>query len=98
MGRTRGYGDAELGVKWQLTEETATMPTVGVFPIVKVPTGNADKGLGDGKSQVFLPVWLQKKWGNFQTYGGGGHWFNNPGGHPNSPTLTDRVPPRGVSP
>lgn len=73
----RGYGDTELGVKWQLNEETDAMPMVGVFPIVELQSGNADKGLGNGKSQFFLPVWLQKKWGNFQTYGGGGRWFNS---------------------
>jgi hypothetical protein len=77
MGTTRGYGDTELGVKWQLNEETDSLPMIGVFPMVEVSTGNADKGLGSGHTQVFLPVWLQKKWGDFQTYGGGGYWFNN---------------------
>lgn len=74
---TRGYGDTEAGVKWQFNEETETMPMVGVFPLVEIPTGDADKGLGNGHSQVFLPVWLQKKSGKLQTYGGGGYWINN---------------------
>lgn len=77
MGTSRGYGDTELGVKWQFNDETDTVPIVGVFPLVEVPTGNADKGLGNGRAQVFLPVWVQKKWGSFQTYGGGGYWLNN---------------------
>jgi hypothetical protein len=77
QGTTTGYGDTELGVKWQLNEETETMPMIGVFPIFEIPTGNHDKGLGNGASQIFLPLWLQKKWGNFQTYGGGGYWINN---------------------
>lgn len=76
MGTTRGYGDTELGVKWQLNEESGSMPMVGVFPIIELPSGDSHKGLGSGHTQVFLPVWLQKKWGNFQTYGGGGYWFN----------------------
>jgi hypothetical protein len=77
QGTTRGYGDTELGVKWQFNEETETMPMVGIFPLVELPTGNSDKGLGNGHTQVFIPVWLQKKWGDFQTYGGGGYWINN---------------------
>ena len=77
LGATRGYGDTELGVKWQLNEESETMPMVGIFPLVELPTGNSDKGLGNGHTQVFIPVWLQKKWGDFQTYGGGGYWINN---------------------
>jgi hypothetical protein len=77
MRATRGFGDIELGVKWQLTEQTDSLPMIGVFPMVELPTGNADKGLGNGKSQVFLPLWLQQKWGDFQTYGGGGYWINN---------------------
>ena len=77
QGTTHGYGDTELGVKWQLNEETDTMPMIGIFPLVELPTGNSDKGLGNGHTQVFIPVWLQKKWGDFQTYGGGGYWINN---------------------
>lgn len=76
-GTTHGYGDTELGVKWQFNEESETMPMIGIFPLVEVPTGNSDKGLGNGHSQIFLPVWLQKKWGKFQTYGGGGYWITN---------------------
>jgi hypothetical protein len=35
--------------------------------------------LGNSKTQLFLPVWLQKSWGPEQlwtAYGGGGYWFN----------------------
>lgn len=80
MSTARGYGDTELGVKWQLNEETETMPMLGVFPLVEIATGNADQGLGSGHTQVFIPLWAQKKWGDFQTYGGGGYWINNSGG------------------
>ena len=76
-GSAHGYGDTELGVKWQLTEDAEGMPMIGVFPLVELPTGDADKGLGNDRTQLFLPVWLQKKWGDFQTYGGGGYWINN---------------------
>ena len=72
-----GYGDTEIGVKWQLNEESESLPMVGIFPLVEIPSGNADKGLGAGKSQIFIPVWLQKSWDELTTYGGGGYWVNN---------------------
>lgn len=77
QGTEKGYGDTELGIKWQSNEQTETMPMIALYPLVEIPTGNHDKGLGNGASQIFLPVWIQRKWGNFQTYGGGGYWFNN---------------------
>jgi hypothetical protein len=79
--RQRGLGDIELGVKYRFVQETDTRPMVGIFPIVLSPTGNADKGLGNGTTQVFLPLWLQKKFGEgWQTYGGGGYWINHAAG------------------
>lgn len=80
---TTGYGDTELGIKWQFNEETETIPIVGIFPLVEIPTGNHDKGLGNGATQVFIPLWLQKRWDAFQTYGGGGYWVNNGFGNRN---------------
>jgi hypothetical protein len=37
-----------------------------------LPTGSADRGLGSGHIQVFLPIWVQKSFGRWTTYGGGG--------------------------
>jgi hypothetical protein len=65
----RGLGDVELGVKYRFMQETENRPMVGIFPIVVTHTGN-------GGTQVFLPVWLQKRWGTWQSYGGGGYWIN----------------------
>jgi len=73
-----GYGDMELGVKYRFvhTGEEGSEFQLGIFPLVELPTGNSDKGLGNGKSQVFVPLWLQKDFGKWTTYGGGGYWFN----------------------
>jgi hypothetical protein len=71
-----GYGDTELGVKIGFIEESDWSPQVGAFPIFLLPTGNEDKGLGSGEAQVFLPLWFQKSWGPWKTYGGGGYWIN----------------------
>jgi hypothetical protein len=71
-----GFGDTELGVKWRFIHETDWMPQIAAFPITEIPTGDDDKGLGNGKQQVFLPLWAQKSWGKWTTYGGGGYWLN----------------------
>ena len=71
-----GYGDTELGAKYRFIHETDSLPQVGLFPIVELPTGKSSDGLGNGKTQVFLPVWLQKALGDWTTYGGGGYWVN----------------------
>lgn len=75
--RERGLGDIELGAKYRFLQETENHPMAGIFPIVVTHTGDADKGLGNGATQVFLPIWLQKKWGDWQSYGGGGYWINH---------------------
>jgi hypothetical protein len=71
-----GYGDTELGVKYRFFRETETLPEIGIFPLVEAPTGDSGRGLGNGQTQIFLPVWLQKSWGDWTTYGGGGFWYN----------------------
>ena len=54
---------------------TAHAP-IGIFPLVELPTGNQSHGLGAGHIRVFLPVWVQKNFGEWTTYGGGGYWIN----------------------
>ena len=73
-----GLGDTEFGAKLRFINpgEDDWYPQVGIFPLVEVPTGNAKRGLGAGEFQEFLPIWLQKDWGNWTTYGGGGYWIN----------------------
>jgi hypothetical protein len=79
-----GFGDVELGFKYRFVKETSTMPQIGIFPLVDLPTGSMNKGLGNGKTQVFLPVWLQKSFGKWTTYGGAGYRINNAEGNKNS--------------
>lgn len=54
-----------------------------MFPLVELPSGNGDRGLGGGRVQVFVPVWLQKSFGQWTTYGGGGYWFHPGAGNRN---------------
>ena len=71
-----GLGDIELGFKWQFIHQGDVMPAVATFPFVEVPTGDESRGLGNGRAQVYLPIWLQKDFGPWTTYGGGGYWIN----------------------
>ncbi len=74
--RQSGYGDTELGAKYRFLEEADGRPQLGVFPLIELPTGNSTRGLGSGHTQIFLPVWLQKRFGTWTTYGGAGYWIN----------------------
>ncbi len=71
-----GFGDLELGAKFRFIQESSWRPMVGVFPIVDIPTGNNTLGLGGGHYRAFLPIWFQKSWGPWTSYGGGGYWIN----------------------
>jgi hypothetical protein len=73
----RGYGDTELGLKYGLVQETDAMPLIGFAPKLDLPTGDADRGLGNGGAALFLPVWIQKTYGDFGAYGGGGYWIHH---------------------
>lgn len=76
-GPTRsGLGDVEVGVKYRFVRETDDRPQVGIFPMVELPTGNAARGLGNGRAWFRIPLWIQKSWGPWTTYGGGGWTIN----------------------
>ena len=72
-----GIGDIEAGIKYRFIQETSNRPQVGIFPILELPTGNADKNLGNGKLWIKIPIWLQKSWGSWKTYGGVGYALNS---------------------
>lgn len=73
-----GYGDTEVGFKYRFIneEKDGTRPQVAAFPLIELPTGNENRGLGAGHVRAFLPVWVQKSFGEWTTYGGGGYWIN----------------------
>jgi hypothetical protein len=71
-----GYGDTELGVKYRFVEETPNCPQIAIYPLLEVPTGDANRSLGSGNSDAFLPLWIEKNFGPWTAYGGGGYWIN----------------------
>ncbi len=69
---TFGIGDTELGAKVRFVKESKWRPEVGIFPFFELPSGNADRGLGVGTTWYRMPLWIQKSWGPWTSYGGAG--------------------------
>ena len=83
--RAFGIGDIELGIKFRFVQETKHRPMIGTFVMFEMPSGNAEKGLGVGKTWYKLPLWVQKSFGKWTTYGGGGETLANAPGYRNYP-------------
>src|SRR5581483_8997399 len=82
-GTTVGYGDISLSLKYRFWHEEKGTPQAAVFPQINIPTGDVSKGLGSGQVQFFLPLWFQKSWGPWTSFGGGGYWINPGSGNKN---------------
>ncbi len=76
-----GYGDTELGIKYRFIhqDEDGWQPEVAIYPIAELPTGDAAHGLGAGHPQLLLPIWVEKDWDQWSSYGGAGYWDNQHG-------------------
>jgi hypothetical protein len=83
-GWATGYGDTEFGIKFRFVDETDALPQVGIFPMAELDTGDSRRGLGNGRTWYRLPLWLQKSWGHWTSYGGGGVELNSAPGERNS--------------
>jgi hypothetical protein len=70
--RAFGIGDIELGVKYRFVQETKKRPMIGTFVMFEMPSGDAARGLGVGKTWYKLPIWVQKSSGPWTSYGGAG--------------------------
>jgi len=68
-----GLTDTEVGAKVRFVQETKRRPQIGAYPMLELPTGSANRGLGVGKVWYKLPLWIQKSWGEWTAYGGGGY-------------------------
>jgi len=66
------------GAEWsESPAEWSGIHKIGVFPLIETSTGDAKKGLGNGMTWYYLPLWLQKSFGAWTTYGGGGYVINS---------------------
>jgi Putative MetA-pathway of phenol degradation len=85
MQTASGFGDAAFSVKYRFLHETNGWPELAVFPAVTLPTGDASRGLGNGRASFRLPLWAQKSFGSWTTYGGGGAVLNSAPGERDYP-------------
>jgi hypothetical protein len=76
-GGSYGIGDIEVGAKYRFVQESKNRPQAGVFPLLELPSGNNRLGLGNGRVWARLPLWVQKSYGSWTTYGGGGYEINH---------------------
>lgn len=74
--RTAGFDDMELGIKYRMVNESRYRPSLAFAPMFEMPTGDASRKLGNGRFWMMLPLWLEKNWGPWTSYGGGGYTFN----------------------
>ena len=94
-----GLGDVELGLKYRFVHESGARPAVAIFPLLELPTGDSDAGLGNGRVWGTFPVWLEKTWGPWTTDFGGGRAWNSASGQKNynfggwlvTRSVTDRL-------
>lgn len=82
---TFGVSDIELGAKYRFIQEKGQRPQVGIFPLLELPTGNSVRNLGNGQTWAQLPLWVQKSWGKWQSYGGAGYVINH------APGMRDHI-------
>ncbi|MGH9476912.1 MAG: hypothetical protein ACRD1C_11360 [Terriglobales bacterium] len=84
---TAGIGDTELGVEYRFIQEGKHRPMVATYPMVEAATGNPELGLGNGATYYHLPVWAQKSFGSWTTYGGADYTINHAPGAKNNLSL-----------
>lgn len=77
-GLVAGYGDTEFGFKYRFMseDEKGWRPQAAIYPAVDFPTGNSARNLGTGNTHAFLPLWLQKSFGEWTSFAGLGYWIN----------------------
>jgi hypothetical protein len=69
-----GVGDVELSAKYRFINDETSGLQVAAFPGLTLPTASND--MGAGRVTALLPVWVQKDWGKWSVFGGGGYAIN----------------------
>ncbi len=60
-----GLGDIELGVKYRFLDRPDDGWSAAVYPTLTLPTGDSRRGLGNGRAQLLLPLWVQRSLGDW---------------------------------
>src|SRR3984885_13638920 len=72
-----GLGNVELAAKYRFLTQQNFGLDVAVFPRVFLPSGAAN--VGEPHASYLLPIWMQKDWGAWSVFGGGGCEINRGG-------------------
>jgi hypothetical protein len=70
-----GLGNVELAAKYRFLHQDDFGLDVAVFPRVFLPSPD----VGEQHISVFLPVWVERDWGAWSSFGGGGCSLNRGG-------------------
>jgi hypothetical protein len=73
-----GIGNIELAAKYRFAHQSDIGWDVAVFPRVFLPSASAR--VGDKHISVLLPLWAEKDWDDWSTFGGGGCVLSRGGG------------------
>lgn len=65
-----GFGNVELAAKYRFLHQSQIGWDIAVYPRVFLPSGSSR--VGNNHPALFLPLWFQKDWGDWSTFGGGG--------------------------
>jgi len=90
-----GLGNVELAAKYRFLHQDDFGWDVAVFPRVFLPS--ASPLVGDRHASLLLPIWAEKDFGDWSTFGGGGCVLNN-GGESQDYCLMGWVLTRAVTP
>jgi hypothetical protein len=69
-----GLGNIQLAAKYRLLHQSEVGLDLAVFPRVFLPAGS--NTVGSSHVSLFLPIWIEKDFGAWTTFGGGGYEFN----------------------
>ncbi len=73
-----GFGNVELAAKYRFLHQDGFGWDIAIFPRVFLPS--ASPLVGDRHTSLLLPIWAEKDFGDWSTFGGGGCALNNGGG------------------
>jgi len=72
-----GLGDINFELKYRFFQETTYLPQIAFDPNLFLPTGNPNRGLGNGRVWYTLPFSMQKSFGSWTTYAQLGYGMNS---------------------
>jgi len=81
QGTEAGIGNIELAAKYRFLHQDDFGWDVSLFPRVFLPSASAN--VSDRHASLMVPIWAEKDFGAWSTFGGGGCALNKGGGSKN---------------